>query len=57
MAGPQPETRPPDTMQRAVEPDEALARRNLLWAWSLVALFLVLFGGTFGVGFVYLWLG
>jgi hypothetical protein len=26
------------------------------WAWALFGLFCVLFGGTFGVAFVYLWL-
>jgi len=47
---------PPETTQEAIEPDDALARKNMLWAWALVGLFLVLFGGTFGVAFVYLWL-
>jgi hypothetical protein len=36
--------------------DRALARKNALWGWSLFGLFLLLFGGTFGVAFVYLWL-
>jgi hypothetical protein len=47
---------PPETTQEAVEPDAALARKNMLWAWALVALFLVLFGSTFGIAYVYLWL-
>jgi hypothetical protein len=38
----------------AVTPE--LARKNMLWAWSLTGLFLLLFGGTFLVGLVYLWL-
>ena len=32
------------------------ARRNILWGWALLGLFVVLFGGTVGVAFVYLWL-
>jgi hypothetical protein len=51
-----PETRPPDTMYAAIEPDEALARRNIHFAWLLVGLFIVLFGGTFLVAYAYLWL-
>jgi hypothetical protein len=38
----------------AVTPE--LARKNMRWAWSLTGLFLLLFAGTFLVGFVYLWL-
>ena len=56
MTDPLIEGRPPDTMHEAIEPDAALARTNMRWAWSLVALFLLLFGATFAVGFVYLWL-
>ena len=51
-----PETRPPETMHAALEPDDALARKNTRLAWLLVVLFLILFGGTFGVAFAYLWL-
>ena len=50
------EGRPPDTMYPAVEPDDALARKNAFWAGALVLLFLVLFGGTFLVGLAYIWL-
>ena len=46
----------PEHMYAAIEPDAALARRNMRWAWSLAGLFLLLFGGTFGIAFVYLWL-
>jgi hypothetical protein len=56
MAEPLPETRPPDTMYEAIEPDAALGRRNARFAWLLVGLFLVLFGGTFLVAYAYLWL-
>ena len=51
-----PETRPPETMHEAIEPDDALARKNIRLAWALVALFLLLFGGTFLVAVAYLWL-
>ena len=56
MTEPVAEISPPETMQEAIEPDAALARKNVRWAWSLVAIFLLLFGGTFAVAFVYLWL-
>jgi hypothetical protein len=56
MTEPLLERRPPDTMHPAIEPDDALAAKNMRWAWSLVGLFLLLFGGTFLVGFTYLWL-
>jgi hypothetical protein len=51
-----PESRPPETMHEAIEPDEALARKNLRFAELLVVLFLILFGGTFLIGLSYLWL-
>jgi hypothetical protein len=47
---------PPDLMQDAVGPSPELARRNLRLSAALCVLFLVLFGGTFGVGLAYLWL-
>ena len=56
MTEPLPETRPPETMHEAIEPDAALARKNMRLAWLLVALFLILFGGTFAVALAYLWL-
>jgi len=42
--------------QPPVDPDAAMAQRNLQFGWALAALFLLLFAGTFGVSFVYLWL-
>jgi hypothetical protein len=56
MSAPLAETRQPETTHEAIEPDAVLARKNMRWAWLLVALFLVLFGGTFGIAYVYLWL-
>jgi hypothetical protein len=58
MAAPRPEATPPETTH---EPPDALtsvalARKNIAWGWALFGLFLVLFGGTFGIAFVYLWL-
>ena len=36
--------------------DAQIARKNMQWGWALFGLFCVLFGGTVGVGLVYLWL-
>jgi hypothetical protein len=38
------------------ERERELAHRNMLWGWALFGLFLVLFGGTVGIAFIYLWL-
>jgi uncharacterized membrane protein len=43
-------------LREPVEVTPELARKNVRWAWSLTGLFLLIFAGTFGVGFVYLWL-
>ena len=43
-------------LREPVEVTPELARKNMRWAWSLTGLFLLIFAGTFGVGFVYLWL-
>jgi hypothetical protein len=43
-------------LREPVDVTPALARKNTRWAWSLVALFLFLFGGTFLVAYAYLWL-
>jgi hypothetical protein len=56
VSEPLPETRPPDTMYEAIEPDETLARKNIRMGWLLVGLFILLFGGTFLVAYAYLWL-
>jgi hypothetical protein len=57
MAEPLPEPAPPTEL---VEPpdvaERALARKNMAWGWALFGLFWLLFGGTVGVAFVYLWL-
>ena len=38
-------------------PSEAeLAHRNLVLGWALFGLFCVLFAGTVGVAYIYLWL-
>ena len=33
-----------------------LARKNMRWGWALFVLFWVLFGGTVGIAYIYLWL-
>jgi hypothetical protein len=40
------------------ETDRALElrRKNMRWGWALLGLFILLFGGTVGVAFIYLWL-
>ncbi|HYZ18787.1 MAG TPA: hypothetical protein VE615_04540 [Gaiellaceae bacterium] len=44
----------PQSVQQPVEPDAEIARRNTLLGWALFGVFLLLFGGTFAVGLVYL---
>ncbi len=36
--------------------EREIARKNLIWGWSLFALFCLLFGGTVLVALAYLWL-
>jgi hypothetical protein len=36
--------------------DAELARLNMQWGWALFGLFILLFAGTVGVAFAYLWL-
>ena len=31
-----------------------LARKNVLFGWALLGVFLLLFGGTFGIAYLYL---
>ena len=38
------------------EAELELARKNMRWGWALFALFWVLFLGTVGIAYVYLWL-
>jgi hypothetical protein len=43
-------------MNDAVGPSPELSRRNLRFALVLVVLVVALFAGTFGIGYLYLWL-
>ena len=36
--------------------DPELARKNAVWGWALFVLFLVLFGATVGIAYIWLWL-
>ena len=56
MSEPLPEPPEPEGMHAVADTDAELAQRNLQFGWALAALFVVLFAGTFGVAFVYLWL-
>jgi hypothetical protein len=51
---PVPERRPSDITVAPVEPDRELAHRNNVFGLALLGLFLLLFGGTFVIAFVYL---
>jgi len=51
---PLPEPRPPETTQEAVSPDASLAAKNNIWGWALFGVFVLIFGGTFGIALVYL---
>jgi hypothetical protein len=54
MTEPAPEPYQPQGPQQPVDPDEEIARRNTLFGLALFGLSLLLLGGTFAVGFVYL---
>lgn len=57
MSEPLPEPIPPRMEYPAPAPSEAeVARRNLVFGWALFGLFWVLFAGTIGVAYIYLWL-
>ena len=44
----------PQTTVAPVDPDAALARKNVLLGWALFALALAIFAGTIGVALIYL---
>ena len=54
MTEPVPEMRPPDVTVEPVEADRELAHRNNVFGLALFGLFLLIFGGTFVIAFVYL---
>jgi DNA-binding helix-hairpin-helix protein with protein kinase domain len=54
MTEPVAETRPPDVTVLPVEHDQELAHRNNVFGLALLGLFLLIFGGTFIIAFVYL---
>jgi hypothetical protein len=57
MTEPLVEPLPPRTEHKPHAPSEAeIARRNLVWGWALFGLFCLLFAGTIGVAYIYLWL-
>jgi hypothetical protein len=48
-------------IEAMTQADEALRelelrRKNMRWGWALLGLFLLLFGGTVVVAYIYLWL-
>jgi hypothetical protein len=51
---PLPETRPPDFTVPPVEADRELGHKNNVFGLALLGLFLLIFGGTFVIAFVYL---
>jgi hypothetical protein len=51
---PLPESRPPDFTVEPVEPVGDVAHRNNVVGLALFGLFLLIFGGTFLIAFVYL---
>jgi nitrogen fixation protein FixH len=38
-----------------LEIDSRTARKNMILGWALFGVFLLLFGGTIAVAFIYLW--
>ncbi len=54
MTEPLPEPRPVEVTVEPVEPDAELAHRNNVFGLALFGLFLLIFGGTFVIAFVYL---
>ena len=49
-----PEPVPPQTMEEPVDPDAALARRNVIFGLALFSFVLLLYGATILVAYVYL---
>ena len=47
---------PPQTFVDPADRERELAAKNIRWGWALFVLFWVLFGGTVGVAYIYLWL-
>jgi hypothetical protein len=54
MTEPAPEPYQPQGPQQPVDPDQEIGRRNVALGLALFGLSLLLLGGTFAVGFVYL---
>jgi hypothetical protein len=54
MTEPAPEPYRPQGPQQPVDPGDELAQRNVALGLALFGLSLLLLGGTFAVGFVYL---
>lgn len=54
MTEPLPETPQPDFVVAPVEPNVEVAHRNNVLGLALFGLFLLIFGGTFLIAFVYL---
>jgi hypothetical protein len=50
----EPEEELPERTFPPVDPERELARKNMVWGWSLFLLFLVLAVGTVVVAFIYL---
>jgi hypothetical protein len=51
---PLPQPLPPQTVHEPADPEEALARRNMLFGLALFGFVLLLFGATILVAYVYL---
>ena len=57
MTEPMTESMPPRGEYEPHGPTEAdIARKNMVWGWALFGLFCLLFAGTIGVAYIYLWL-
>ena len=54
MTEPTHEPLQPATTHEPVDPDAEIAHKNMVLGLALFGLFLVLFGGVFVIGFIYL---